>query len=642
MKQHEKPGNVLKRSHDRYRQLLDAIPDAILVYWEEKIVYANAAAMQMCGALSNLDLVGVSLLDFVHRDSQKVIEERIQKVLVEKKPMLLGEQRLLRLDGSVFEGELSAFPTVYECFPALQIIIRDITRQKKAEEKLYRLSHAVEQSGESMLITDKNGIIEHVNPAFTRIFGYAPEDVIGKSTKQLMTSEEESPFYKRFWESIVSGKDWQGTVTDRRKDGRDLSLKVSVLPIVDTDGKSITHYVGTQQDMTDQKLLEEQLRQSQKMEALGTLVGGIAHDFNNMLGGVTGNIYLAKAKARSNPDLLRNLDNVENLCFRATDMIKQLMAFARKGLVQMQQISLAMFVKEALKLVKVSVPENIELKCDIHIEDDVAVQGDATQLQQILMNLISNAIDAVSGQKQPCIKVSLSAFEADAGFKKAHPELASAELISLTVADNGNGIVGEHLDTIFDPFFTTKDIGKGTGLGLAMVCGAVQSHGGVIDVESELGRGTSFHVYLPQTVHRKATSDEVNNFTPIPSMGETILLVDDDGGVRTTNREVLESLGYRVLEAGDGKEALHLFAAHQEEVSLVMLDVVMPNMGGVEAAERIRELKPTVPVIFSTGYNMEQVLDPSWVFEHTLMLNKPVPINGLSKSIRKLLNESGS
>jgi len=303
----------------------------------------------------------------------------------------------------------------------------------------------------------------------------------------------------------------------------------------------------------------------------------------------------------------------------------------------MQPLLLAPYLNEALKMARVSVPENIIFHRHIS-RQDMMINGDAAQMQQVLMNLIGNACDAVEGIKEPVISVKLREWEADAEFLLAHPDMQTRQFARLTVEDNGSGIPADCMDNIFEPFFTTKGVGKGTGLGLAMVYGAVQSHGGILNVDSEAGRGTCFQLYLPllkSGLPQSVADDKVL----LASHGETVLLADDEAQVRQASKDVLESLGYRVLEAANGKEAIDVFYAHADEIELLILDVVMPQLGGVEAAMRICELKPHTPVIFATGYDKEQVAPMTKQLEHSLVLNKPFVIGRFSRCIRKLLDE---
>jgi len=513
---------------------------------------------------------------------------------------------------------------------------RDITEERQKELERRMLSQAIEQAGESVLITDKQGTIEYVNPSFTAITGFSAEEVIGKNPRVLKSGNQSKKYYERLWSTISKGETWQSAIVDRRKDGSQYPALMTISPIMEKDGE-ITHYVGIQQDMTSHELLEEKFRQAQKMEALGTLVGGIAHDFNNMLAGMTGNLYLARKKVADFPDVVKRLDSVEELSFRASGMIKQLLAFARKGSVEMKPFGLNSFMKEISKLSETSVPENITFHSKF-CHEELVVKGDATQLQQVLMNLINNARDAVAGVADPVISLKIEGFEADEGFINHHPEMDASLFAHLVVSDNGSGIDEIQKKHIFEPFYTNKDVGLGTGLGLSMVYGAVQSHHGVIDVVSTPGSGSSFHIYLP-LIEEKAIADSSEDRGEIvQGRGEWILIVDDNADVRTTSREVLENMGYQVLEASDGLEAIEQFRAHEHTVSLIIMDVVMPRLGGVQAAGRIKKRCPDTKIIFTTGYDKDETLTSEMPSDEYVVLSKPYHVVTLSLMIRKQLD----
>jgi len=382
---------------------------------------------------------------------------------------------------------------------------------------------------------------------------------------------------------------------------------------------------------------EKGFRQAQKMEALGTLVGGIAHDFNNILAGILGSTYLAK-HAEDNPKVVnRSLTMVENLGYRAADMIKQLLAFSRQEDVNKSLLLLNPFYKEAFKLIRVGVDEGIKLNSDIS-GDEMVVRANSTQLQQLLFNLINNARDAVANEARPEITASLYRFEADEAFINRNPDHALGRGFAvMEVQDNGEGIAKENLDRLFDPFFTTKPVDKGTGLGLAMVYGAVKEHGGVLEVESVVGVGSRFKVYLP--LEKNAVSyveredDEVQR-----GAGETILLVDDDQPLQTTIKTILTEIGYRVKVASNGREAVDLFAASADTIDLVLTDVVMPDMGGPEAVKEMRRINPHVKVVYLSGYDSRGGLADQLKQSHEILLNKPCSVSQLSRVIREKLS----
>ncbi len=360
---------------------------------------------------------------------------------------------------------------------------------------------------------------------------------------------------------------------------------------------------------------------------------------NNMLAGIAGNLFLAEKSIRNGEPLsaLERMSRIEALSSRAATMISQLLAFSRKGAVQKSILSLNSFVKESLKLTEVTIPENIRVTYDI-TDEDLSVNGDITQLQQVLLNLLNNARDAVEGIARPSITLELHRFVPDDAFIEKYQVTPGQVFARLRVSDNGCGIAQEHIDQVFDPFYTTKEVGKGTGLGLSMVYGALQSHGGFVDVQSEPGVCTSFNIYLPLIDQAANVQEDTDSIRPMVSKGETILLADDEQCVRETTAEVLQSLGYNVLQAKDGIEALAIYEQQASDIALVMLDMVMPHCSGVTLARRIRKIGSRVPVIFITGYDKEHVLGEGEQVPGSQILTKPVNFEQLNSLVRQLLD----
>ncbi|PJA32499.1 MAG: hypothetical protein CO187_03655, partial [Zetaproteobacteria bacterium CG_4_9_14_3_um_filter_53_7] len=513
----------------------------------------------------------------------------------------------------------------------------DLTDRKRNEIRLRKLSQAVEQAGEAMVITDGKGTIEYANPAFTQVTGYRLDELLGENPSVLQSGKQDAQFYVDMWETLTRGEVWQGKLINEKKDGSHYPAMLTIAPMLDEAG-GVTNYIGIQKDLTEYEALEGQFHQSQKMEAVGTLIGGIAHDFNNTLAGITGNLYMAKKAAAELPDVVNRLSNVENFAFRASSMIQQLLTFSRKGTVQMNPISITPFLKEVIKLQEVSVPENISLT--YHIQDiPLTVNGDINLLQQVLINLINNARDALESVEKPVIFIELEQQSVNGVFLRQNPNVKSAEVACITVRDNGKGMAPEVVEHIFEPFFTTKGVGKGTGLGLSMVFGAIQSHGGAIRVESTQGQGTAFHIYLPLEQSSGTDNMADSDGVVVPGLGETILLVDDEASVLSTGKDVLESLNYKVLTASDGQQAVALYAAHQGEIDLLILDVVMPNMGGLEALQQIRKQNPDVKALFASGYDKSNTLIETGRISPDMMIRKPYSVIKLSQLIRASIDK---
>ncbi|WP_083530477.1 ATP-binding protein [Mariprofundus micogutta] len=386
--------------------------------------------------------------------------------------------------------------------------------------------------------------------------------------------------------------------------------------------------------LQQKEFAEMKYEHAQKMESMGTLVGGIAHDFNNMLSGITANLYLIQRQIDA-PEAQRRLDKIGDLTMHAADMIRQLMTFARKDVVTLAEFDLGVFLKEAYKLAKVSVPEHI--CCDLVLpEGKCLIKGDTTQIQQILMNLMNNARDALSGVNEPFINVSLVRSKAGKSFLRKYPDARNCEYVILTVEDNGCGIPEEKLNRIYEPFFTTKEVGKGTGLGLSMVYGAIQSHGGFIDLVSHLGKGTTFNIYLPLLESEHAAIGWQNKAIET-GQGECLLLVDDDENLLDVSEQLLRNLGYRVLTATNGLQAVEVYKANPG-IDLVLMDIVMPVLGGKAAADRIQKLNPDAKVIFISGYDRDHEATLEMVSDWNMVLNKPLAVDELSRVIRQRLN----
>jgi len=507
--------------------------------------------------------------------------------------------------------------------------------RQESEMLLRKLSQAIGQAGESIMIANRSGIIEYVNPAFTKLTGYSAEDAIGKTPRILKSGNQDRAFYEAMWKSITSGHIWQNKVIEKRKDGSFVPVILTIAPITDHTG-TITHFVASHADISKLEDMEKQFHQAQKMEAVGTLVSGIAHDFNNMLAGMTGNLYLAKRSLQDRPDTLQKLENIEALSFRAADMVKQLLTFARKDIVAMNPLPFTVFIKETFKFLYSSIPESIKINQEI-CSEPLHIIGDATQLHQVLMNLLNNARDAVENTANPSITVKLEVFQADETFISTHPYFKVGSYAHLSVEDNGYGIAKHQIIHVFEPFFTTKEPGKGTGLGLAMVFGGIKRHKGFIEVESSKGEGSTFHVYIPLSEEKGEASTTSQKQEDNYGHGELILLADDEQHVRETTAEVLEALGYKVLLAKDGVEALALFKAHKNEITVALLDLIMPLCGGVLLAKRIRKINADIPIIFITGYDKEHMFATGEQIHNSDMLSKPVQFDALSHLIKTKL-----
>ncbi|TLS76007.1 PAS domain S-box protein [Mariprofundus erugo] len=633
---------ILRLSEERFRTLAENGNDIIAIVTNKGVVQFISPSIQSILGHSPAAIIHTLLSELIHPFDRPGAAVALANVLdaQEEHATEHYECRMRHRDGSYRDFELISRNLMnHPVIGGIVINGRDVTARKQAEAQLYQLSQAIEQTGESILLTNRYGVIEYVNSAFTKLTGYSAEEVIGHLPAILGSGENTQPFYEEMWKTINQGRTWQGKIIDRKKNGQLFPAVLSISPIRDKHGV-ITHFVGSHTNLTELDKMEQQFRQAQKMEALGTLVGGIAHDFNNILAGMTGNLYLAKRATRQMPDVQQKLATVDQLSFRAADLIKQLLTFARKDMVNMQPLSLAPFINDALRLCRTSIPENITISHHTHCDESLQIEGNSTQLHQVLMNLINNARDAVEESHEPSISISLTIVAADQ--LHARPDIVASRYVRLSVSDNGCGIAADQQAHLFEPFYTTKEQGKGTGLGLAMVFGAVQTHHGFIEVESTPHQGATFHIFLPLLEQQTcpATQPAQQKQPAKPGHGELILLVDDERSIIDMGRDVLESLGYRVICAANGIEAVELFRARRHEVALIIMDIVMPKLGGVQAAERIRAIAPEVRVIFATGYDRETALPDALTVSDAIVLSKPYNIDQMHQLIQQQLTLS--
>ncbi len=415
-----------------------------------------------------------------------------------------------------------------------------------------------------------------------------------------------------------------------------LVISICIVEFLIQGGGALAILMGENISAKDKVIdLEKKFIQAQKMEAIGTLVGGIAHDFNNILAAISGSVFLAKRA--SDPE--KYLKNIEIQTERASDMVKQLLAFARKDIRKMEPVCLNELIKQSTSLFKMTLPESIHVNMDL-CRGRLLINGDGTQLQQILLNFVNNARDALVDLETPAITVSTYVMNnPDEAFLQKHPDASKQSYACMSVADNGYGVEKEDIAKIFEPFFTKKEVGKGTGLGLAMVAGTVGSHGGVVDVESVKGSGSTFTACFPLLYTDTDTDTVTVTVTDTVGNGEYILLVDDEAAVREVHSEILIELGYHVMTASDGLLAISCFNKNIDNIQLIIMDVVMPKMGGIKAAAKIRETSPNIPIVFATGYDKSQVLGKQdAVISNSAILTKPFAVGELCKVIDEMLH----
>ncbi len=433
--------------------------------------------------------------------------------------------------------------------------------------------------------------------------------------------------------AINTGKIEMNEVPLTQADGVAGALELFAFPMRNDSGK-VTGVVEHVSDITERKRLEAQLQQSHKMEAIGTLTGGIAHDFNNILGIILGNLELALDDVPEWNRAKFNLEEIRTASLRAKDVVRQLLSFARKTGLEKKPTNIVPIVKESLKLLRSSLPTSIEIFQNITKDVDT-ILADPTQINQVLINLCTNADHAMPDGGM--LEVSLKNVELDEDTATQYPDLDPGRYVNLTVSDTGQGINPEFKDRIFDPYFTTKEVGKGTGMGLSVVHGIVKSHRGAISVDSEFGRGTAFSIFFP-VVEEEAVI-ETDTIEELPTGSERILFVDDEESMVYIGRNRLERFGYKIEAKTSPVEALELFRNNADQFDLVITDMTMPQMTGVQLAQKLLEIRPDIPIIICTGFSAKVDGEKAKKIGIRQYIEKPLNRSDLAKLVRKVLDE---
>ena len=618
----------IKRTEERLHAVLESAP---LVLWAiepaGRFTFATGSGLGLIGLKPDA-IVGADAFEF-HRDQpelvaglRRALQGETVRVLAAFGPrwleVLYAPQR--NPDGNLL-GAIG--------------VALDVTDRMHAEAMRLRLATAVEQAAEEILLTDAAGIIQYANPAFERITGYSSAEAIGRTPRMVNSGRHDAAFYHNLWSTIRSGRVWTGRFENRRKDGAITLADATITPLLDKQGK-VEGFVAVQRDVTRQVQTEETLRQTQRTEAIGQLAGGVAHDFNNILQIVKTSVQFARELTRDQRELDEWLEQIDQAGSRAEGLTRQLLAFSRRQSLEFREVDPAVALTDILKLIRRLIGEHIQV--DLQVQPGLdRVRADVGQFEQVVLNLCVNARDAMPTGGRLTLELGnrfVAAEDLPTG-----PELHPGRYVVLTVRDTGQGMDEATRRRIFEPFFTTKPVGKGTGLGLSVVHGIVQQHGGFIQVQSVPAMGTAVQVYVPSlesgtdALRNDGTAAAAPPTTFVARGDETILFAEDDELVRRTMTLILERSGYRLLVATNGEEACALAAAPDTKITVAVFDVVMPRLGGIEAARRLRRQRPTLPIVlcsgYASGFSPANLPDPTW---H--MILKPVSAVELLRTIR--------
>lgn len=622
---------AMLESKEHLEAIIENEPECVkLVDSNGILLDMNPAGLGMIGATSKDQAIGKSIYDRIDeadRESYKQFNEWICSGHSDAM-----EYTIIALDGKPHRLSTIASPMKYSNTGEIVHlgIARDVTEQRQNEAERERLTTAIEQVAETIFITDTEGTIQYVNSTFEKVAGYNVTEVVGKNLHAFRSEEYNDAFYHQIWQILVNNEVWSGRINSRRKDGSIYVEEVVISPVRDSKGE-ITNYVAVNRDITHEARLEEQLRHAQKMEAVGQLAGGIAHDFNNLLQAILGYTQLEL----SENDGSRNLEQIERAATRAAELTRQLLAFSRKQVIELSHINLNEVIDGLAKMIRRLIGEHIELTVTSAPRLD-AIQADPGQIEQVLMNLCVNARDAMPEGGR--LTIETENVQLDEAFTLNHPESSPGKYVLMKVSDTGAGMSAQTLEQIFEPFFTTKEVGKGTGLGLAMVYGIIKQHDGYIYASSQEGLGTQFSVYLPATETRPGPRQEIEEDTKALHGSETILVAEDDEAILALTSHILQNAGYQVIQARNGSEAIDKFEQYAEEIEMAIFDVVMPLLGGEKAMAHILELHPGLPHLFVSGYNDSAVHTDFIQREGESLLQKPFLPKQLLAQVRQILD----
>ncbi len=645
--------DAMAASRELHKSMIASSPDAILLIdTQGHIIECNEVMLKLIGAERKGEIIGSDVFEFLGRNRAEHAKARqnIRDVLRDGIVKNI-EYTFVNKDGGEFPVEVSAalIRDAAGMPKSFVAVLKDITERNRAIEKIREQAALLDESHDAISVMDLDTGMVFWNKGAEELFGWKTSEVLGKNQWELSVngppggdSTERSANMKNlaftdaahqaaFTATLAEGT-WKGEFRQKTRSGTEIEILSDWTLIRDAGGrpKSIL-FIST--DISEHKALEAQYRRTQRMETLGTLASGIAHDLNNVLTPITLALEILQRKYADDEKTIRLLSTLESTVNRGTGVVRQILAFARGGEAQREHLDPATVIEDMKRIMEETFPKSIATTVKVE-QGTGLITADKTQIHQVLMNLCINARDAMP--KGGRLTISGRSAKIDESYMKMSRAAKPGDYVLIEVSDTGGGIKSENLDKLFEPFFTTKESGKGTGLGLSIVHGIVEAHGGFIEVESKLNKGTTFRVYLPSGIAQEVPINLELEVKPQLGQGELIIIADDEAAIREITKSTLEAYGYNVLDAGDGSEAVALFAQHSNEVALVLTDMVMPVMDGAATIRALRKMKPDLKIIAATGYTEEaryyELLDAV-----DAVLKKPYTAGTLMKSITQVL-----
>lgn len=624
---------ALQESEHELRLITNRVPGPVSrVDRELRYLFVNDHYLKsFCRSRS--EIIGHRMPEILGPDAFRRVEPHVRKALAGE-PVSFENQLLLpngeeRFAIVHFVPDVDVWQKVVGFF----VIAFDITERREAERDL-RISHAALKSiSQGVLIARADGSILSINHAFTTLTGYTQADLVGKDRRILTEQLSDPQAIERIRGAQQTGTEFHGEVLDRRKDGSAFWNELTISPVRDEQGE-VSHFIRVTRDITKRRSLEEQLRQSQKMEAIGQLAGGVAHDFNNILAAILGNTEISLTELPPAHPVCENLAGIKAASVRAKSLIQQILTFSRQQPPDRRVLSLKSVIQESAHFLRATIPAAIELV--VVAEDNVPpVLADSTQIHQVLVNLGTNAWHAI-GDQPGCIEIRLHPLEVTESEAASLEGCRAGRFACLSVRDTGKGMEPETLRRIFDPFFTTKQPGEGTGLGLSVVHGIVQAHDGFISVVSRPGRGATFKVLLPVATSTE-TAHHPTDTPPQRGEGARVMLIDDESSLVVLGKRMLEYLGYQVTGFTNPSEAVEAFRQTPSQFAAVITDLNMPGMSGFQTAAKLQEISPPIPILLCSGRITEDLRQRAKAAGIRETLHKPNTIEEFSQALHRAI-----